>query len=225
MDSIILVHDIIHLLKSTCTTCMLLKLDLSKAFDKLIWHYIKEVLTAFGFCPKWIDQILNLISSTFFSILVNRSPSQPFSPSRGIRQGDPLSPFLFVIMVEGLGHYTKTSIENGSLQGLSLHGIQPTTSHGQFVDDTILMNTPMAQESNKLNSILSEFSEAIGTSFNLAKSHLFFFNTPKDVQQHVSQLLSTLVYYLPNHYLGLPLFNSEARNLSWDSPCSPSPII
>jgi hypothetical protein len=55
MDSIILVHEIIHSLKSTHTPSMLLKLDLSKAFDKLIWHYIKEVLTAFGLCPKWIN--------------------------------------------------------------------------------------------------------------------------------------------------------------------------
>jgi hypothetical protein len=86
-----------------------------------------------------------------------------------------------------LGHYIKTSVENGSLQGLALHGLQPATSHSQFVDDTILMNIPMAQESSKRNSILSDFSEATGTSFNLAKSHLFFFNTPKYIQQHVSQ--------------------------------------
>jgi hypothetical protein len=186
MDSIILVHDIIHSLKNTRMPGMLLNLDLSKAFGKLIWHYIKEVLAAFGFCPEWIDWILNLISSTFFSILVNRSPSQPFSPSRGIRQGDPLSPFFFVIMVEDLGHYKRTSVENGFVQGFTLHGLQPATSYRQFVDDTILMNTPMVQESSKLNSILSNFSKATGTSFNLEKSHLFFFNGPKDVQQHVS---------------------------------------
>jgi hypothetical protein len=203
--------------KVTCTPGMLLKLDLSKAFDKLSWHYIKEVLTAFGFCTNWIDWILNLISSTFFSILVNGTPSQPFSPSRGIRQGDPLSPFLFVIMAEGLGRYIKASIENGSLQGLPLHGLQPAASHSQFVDDTMLMNTPTVQEANKLNSILSDFSDATGTSFNLAKSQLFFFNTPKAIQQHVSQLLSIPVCSLPTHYLGLPLSDSAAHNLSWDS--------
>jgi hypothetical protein len=110
MDSVILVHKIIHSLKSTRTPGMLLKLDLSKAFDKLSWHYIKVVLMAFGFSTNWTDWIMNLITSTFFSILVNGTPSQAFSPSRGIRQGDPLSPFLFIIMVEGLGRYIKASL-------------------------------------------------------------------------------------------------------------------
>jgi hypothetical protein len=142
MDNVILVHEIIHSLKSTHTPGMLLKLDLSKAFDRLSWHYMKALLEAFNFSKEWISWIMNLISSTFFSILVNGVPSQPFSPTRGIRQGDPLSPFLFVIMAEGLGRYIKASIQNGSLQGLHLHGLQPTTSHNQFVDDTMLLEHP-----------------------------------------------------------------------------------
>jgi hypothetical protein len=121
------------------------------------------------------------------------------------------------IMAEGLGRYIKASIENGSLQGLPLHGLQPAASHSQFVDDTMLMNTPTVQEANKLSSILFDFSDATGTSFNLAKSQLFFFNTPKVTQQHVSQLLSIPVYSLPTHYLGLPLSDSAAHNLPWDS--------
>jgi hypothetical protein len=217
MDNVILVHEIIHSLKSTRTPGMLLKLDLSKSFDKLSWQYMKALLSAFGFNKDWISWIMNLISSTFFSILVNGVPSQPFSPSRGIRQGDPLSPFLFVIMVEGLGCYIKASIQNGSLQGLPLHGLQPTASHSQFVDDTLLMNTPTMQEAIKLSSILSDFSEASDTTFNLAKSQLFFFNTPVAIQQHLSQLLNTLVCTLPSRYLGLPLSDSAARNISWDS--------
>ena len=101
--------------------------------------------------------------------MVNKTPSQPFSPSHGIRQGVPLSLFLFVIIEEVMGHYIKASIHNGSLQGLPLHRLQPLASHNQFVDDTMLLNTPTTQEQNKLRSILNDFSEASGTTFNLAK--------------------------------------------------------
>jgi hypothetical protein len=178
---------------------------------------MKALLSSFGFNKDWISWIMNLISSTFFSILVNGVPFQPFSPSRGIRQGDPLSPLFFVIMAEGLGRYIKASIQNGSLHGLPLHGLQPVASHGQFVDDTLLMNTPTVQETTKISSILFDFSEASGTTFNLAKSQLLFFNTPVAIQQHLSQIMNTLVFTLPSCYLGLPLYDSATRNISWDS--------
>jgi hypothetical protein len=99
---------------------MLLKLDLSNYFDKLRWQYMKCLLTNFGFSKDLISWIMNLISSTLFSILFNGFPSQPFSPTIGIRQGNPLFPFLFFIMVEGLGRYIKDSIQNRFLQGLPL---------------------------------------------------------------------------------------------------------
>jgi hypothetical protein len=117
MDSVILTHEVIHSLKTTKTPGMLIKLDLSKAFDRLSWQYLRSILESFGFASFWVNWILKLTSSTFFSILVNGVPSQPFSPTRGIRQGDPLSPFLFVLMVEGLGHYIKATIREGSLLG------------------------------------------------------------------------------------------------------------
>lgn len=91
LDSVILAHEVIHSLQKTRMPGMLLKLNLSKAFDKLSWDYMREMLLAFGFDKLWVDWILNLTSSAFFSILINRVPSRPFSPSRGIRQGDPLS--------------------------------------------------------------------------------------------------------------------------------------
>jgi hypothetical protein len=79
------------------------------------------------------------------------------------------------------------------------------------------MNTPIVQEAIKLSSILSDFSEASGTTFNLAKLHLFFFNTPAAIQQHLSKLLNTHVFTFPSLYLGLPLLESVTRNISWDS--------
>jgi hypothetical protein len=136
LDNIILTHEVIHSLQKTRTLGMLLKLDLSKDFDKLSWDYMRAMLLAFGFDPSWVAWILNLTSMTFFSILINDVPSRPFTPTRGIRQGDPLSPFLFIILAEGLGRSIKAAVENRTLKGLPLHGINPPISHSQFVDDT-----------------------------------------------------------------------------------------
>jgi hypothetical protein len=217
MDSVILAHEVIHSLKSTKTPGMLIKLDLSKAFDRVSWQYLRAILNSFGFDQHWVNWILNLTSSAFFSILVNGVPSRPFSPSRGIRQGDPLSPFLFVLMAEGLGCYIKSVVLEGSLKGLPLHNIQPAPSHSQFVDDTLLMNSPMAREANKLNSILSDFTEASGMTLNLDKSKLFFFNTPAVVQLHISRLLGIPKSSLLSNYLGIPLTGASARSISWDN--------
>jgi hypothetical protein len=123
MDNVILAHEVIHSLKTSRTPGMLIKLDLSKAFDKASWQYLRAVLESFGFDQCWVNWILNLTSSAFFSILVNGVPSRPFSPSRGIRQGYPLSPFLFVLMVEDLRRYIKATIIDDSLRGLPLHNI------------------------------------------------------------------------------------------------------
>lgn len=84
IDSIILTHEIIHSLKHSKKAGMLLKIDLSKAFDKLSWIYMQRMLIAFGFSPTWVRWVMSMVSSTFFSILVNIIPSHPFHPSRGI---------------------------------------------------------------------------------------------------------------------------------------------
>lgn len=77
-DGIILTHEIIHSLKHSKKSGMLLKIDLSKAFDSLSWMYIQKTLSAFGFSLTWIHWVMSLISSSFFSILINGIPSSPF---------------------------------------------------------------------------------------------------------------------------------------------------
>lgn len=111
-DGIVLTHEIIHSLKQSKKPGMLLKIDLSKAFDSLSWIYIQKILTAFGFAPPWVRWIMSLLSSSFFSVLINGIPSPIVRPCRGIKQGDPLSPFLFVIMAEGLGRSIKSALHS-----------------------------------------------------------------------------------------------------------------
>lgn len=86
------------------------------------------MLNAFGFDKQWTKWILGLIKSTKFSILFHGSPSEPFSPSRGIKKGDPLSPFLFVILMEGLNRLIHKAKSKGKIKGFHpLHSIPPTT--------------------------------------------------------------------------------------------------
>eukprot|EP00253_Pinus_taeda_P009857 PITA_09857 len=159
VDGIILTHEIIHSLKISRNPSMLLKLDLSKAFDSLSWVYIEKVLMAFGFAAPWVRWIMSLISSSFFSVLINGIPSSTFHPTRGIRQGDPLSPFLFVIMAEGLCRSIRSAQQSIHLKGLSFHN-SPAFTHQQFVYDNMLFGHPSVQEACQLKALLSNFSDA-----------------------------------------------------------------
>ena len=112
---------------------------------------------------------MNLISSTLFSILANGVPSHPFSPSRGILQGDPLSPFLFVLMAEGVGRLIQHARLSQHIRGISIHG-SPTFRNQKFMDDNMMFLHPSVQEAYSLKSLLDTFSEASGTTVNTAKS-------------------------------------------------------
>lgn len=120
LNNIIQAHEVVHSLLSNRKAGMIMPLDLAKAYDKLNWTHIKKVLLAFRFDHNWVRWVMTLVTSSSFSILVNGSPSKTFTPSRCLRKGDPLSPFLFVLMMEGLGRSIKHAKEVGNIKGLQL---------------------------------------------------------------------------------------------------------
>lgn len=115
-DGIIATQEIIH--RTTKRPGMLIKLDLSKAYDRISWSFLFQMHNAYGFSDQWIWWV----SSALFSFLINWSPSKTFSTCRGLRQGVPLSP-LFILATEGLGQLIQTSCSLGHLHRLKLYGI------------------------------------------------------------------------------------------------------
>ena len=151
----------------------------------------------------------------FFSILVNEIPSHPFHPSRGICQGDPLSPFPFVLMAEGLGCLIKNALHTQQLRGISVHN-SIAISHQQFVDDNRLFGHPFVQEAQTFKSLLDDFSEASGASINISKSQIFFLHTPSMTQTSIACILNLSVASLPSKYLGGPLTYYTLKHASYN---------
>eukprot|EP00253_Pinus_taeda_P009011 PITA_09011 len=202
LDGLIVTQEVIHSLKVKKQKGMMIKLDLSKAYDRLSWNYLGKVLESFGFSRRWIDWIHSLISSPNFSILVNGTPSKTFTASRGIRQGDPLSPFLFILATEGLGRFIKKEREANRIKGLKLWGNNLPLTHQQFVDDIMLFGEPTVKEVKHLRRILDLFAEASGLEINRDKSCVFIFNTVDQVKAHLIRLLGFRRGELPTKYLG-----------------------
>eukprot|EP00253_Pinus_taeda_P018718 PITA_18718 len=215
LDGLVVTQEVIHSLKAKKQKGMMIKLDLSKAYDRLSWNYLAKVLESFGFCRRWIEWIHSLISSPIFSILVNGTPSKTFSTSRGLRQGDPLSPFLFILAAEGLGRFIKKEREANKIKGLKLWGNNLCLTHQQFVDDIMLFGEPTVKEVKHLRKILDLFTEASSLEINRDKSYVFIFNAVDQVKAHLIRLLGFRRGKLPTKYLGNILDFTSKKMKNW----------
>jgi hypothetical protein len=171
---------------------------------------------AFGFSQSWIKWVLSLTSSAFFSILINGSPSQPFSPSRGIRQGDPLSPFLFILMAEGLGREIKAAITENKIKGLRLHNDDHPCPINNLLMTPCLWPNPLYKKLNPSNKFSLISGKHQDMDLNITKSQIFFFHTPPAIQLHITRILGFQRSSLPSKYLGAPLVSNVLQSSSWE---------
>lgn len=120
-DNVLITHEILHYLresKAEKNVSMSVKTDMSKAYDRIRWSFLKEVLQCIGFHDVLTGWIMECVSSVSYSFLVNGGPQGHVTPSRGLRQGDPLSPYLFILCTEVLTGLCNKALENGTLPGV-----------------------------------------------------------------------------------------------------------
>lgn len=116
----------------------MLKLDFQNAFDSISWNYLEVTMKRMNFGDFWISWIHECLFTARISIQLNGSPSEEFSIERGVRQGDPLSPFLFNIAVEGLNCLLDKAASLGLIEGIYTSRSAPSLSLLQFANDTLI---------------------------------------------------------------------------------------
>ena len=125
---------------------MALKLDMSKAYNHVEWPFLECVMRKMGFNERWITLMMLFVSTVFYSILINGAPNGFFRPTRGIRQGDPLSPFPFLLCTEGRHGLITQSALRGDIHGFSLSKRSPSLTHILFADNNLLFSRSTNQQ-------------------------------------------------------------------------------
>ena len=184
---------------------MALKLDMSKAYDRVEWGFLKQVMVRMGFHDKWISLIMECIRSVSYSLLINGNPTGHIIPIRGLRQGDPISPYLFLLCAEGLIGLLKKATLQGEIHGVSLCLRGPKITNLFFTDDILFFCRASLIECQKIQEILAIYEKASGQQLNRAKTTLFFSrNTPQAMQEDLKDILGVPSSQQYEKYLDLP---------------------
>ena len=138
---------------------MAMKLDMSKAYDRVEWNFLIKIMDRMGFHPKWVGWIYECASTVSFSIMVN-GPRGHVVPSRGLRKRGPLSPYLFLLCSEGLNGLINNAVYEGKIKGYSLCRNGPKISHLFFVDDSLLFCKVSSGDVTTIQNILEVYESA-----------------------------------------------------------------
>ena len=207
-DNIRISFEILHYMKSKRQgniAHMALKLDISKAYDRMEWAYLKGLMLKMGFHQRWVDLIMAGILSASYFVLVNGVPLGFIKSSRGIRQGDLLSPYIFLLCSESFSALLKNAVQQRLLHGVSISHNGPQITHLLFVDDSLLFYKASTSECHIIKEILQIYEVASSQKTNCEKGSIFFnTNTPLSTRNEIRMLLNTSSTEPFEKYLDLP---------------------
>ena len=138
-DNIMIAQEMFHALRTKPAgrvKRMVIKTDMSKAYDRMEWSFIEAVMRKMGFSEIWIGWIMRCITSVKYKVLMNGEPRGNIVPGRGLRQGDPLSPFIFILWTEALVSLLNHAENQGKITGMRVARASPLVSHLLFADDS-----------------------------------------------------------------------------------------
>ncbi|KAA3474807.1 reverse transcriptase [Gossypium australe] len=218
-NNVLLAYEILHTIRQKRTGkkgVMAVKLDMSKAYDRVEWGFIEEVMAKMGFACEWVELIRRCVTTVSYTVNINGMKGSLFHPTRGLRQGDPLSPFLFLICSERLSSLMRTAKREGLIRGAKASRRGPEISHLLFADDYILFGEATNRGEKILKDILQVYETCSGQCVNFTKSTVFYsLNTTEENKEAVSSMLGVRIATNLEKYLGLPNMIGKRKNESF----------
>lgn len=192
-DNIIVAHEIFHSLKVRKrqeNSYMAVKTDITKAYDRLEWSFLEITMRKMGFDTKLIRWIMTCVMTVTYSVMINGAPEGLIVPQRGLRQGDPLSPYIFILCVDVLSHLMHKAMEERSLMGVKIAATIPAVNHLLFAIDSLFFSLVNPKAGRKLKQIFWLYEFVSGQAINLAKSSITFGSrVSEDVKRRMRSLL------------------------------------
>ena len=160
VENQVIVQEIIHSFKThkTKSSLMAIKLDLQKAYDRVSWEFIHIMLLHLGFNEVFSNWVLSCISSVSFEILVNGGKTEKFRPSRGLRQRDPLSPYLFILGQEILSRMLDHKLRQSNIKGIKTSISRPTITLVMYTDNIVLFSKATKKDVETISEILEKYN-------------------------------------------------------------------
>jgi hypothetical protein len=206
-DNTIIANEVFHYLSQTTSKkgYVGIKTDMAKAYDRIEWSFLQATLTSMNFPPRLICTIMRCVTTISFAILINGNPFKTFHPKRGLRQGDPLSPYLFIICADVLYAMLSKAQSNNLIHGVKVAPSAPEITHLFFADDSILFCRETEEEARQIKQIISTYQQASGQLVNYNKSEILFSKrVSTQVKTAINSILPMRVVDNFSKYLGQP---------------------
>ncbi|XP_028754982.1 uncharacterized protein LOC114714409 [Neltuma alba] len=211
-DNIIIGQEILHQMDKARGKrgWVAMKIDLEKAYDRMSWAFIHQTLLLAGLQGRICELIMDCITSVSVNVLWNGSKTEFSCTQRGLRQGDPISPYIFVLCMDRLSHLISDMVEEGRWRPIGLTREGPFISHLMFADDLLFFGEATKQQVQCMLDCLNSFCSASGEKVNLGKSSIFFSrNVKPQVRSSLRNISGMKNVNDIEVYLGMPMTRSR----------------